>query len=154
MFVRYSTDVPLALGEVEKKIDGVRSNLSEWADTAYRDGEGLRATVGPGPDTYAKKVRLQIGMAEIRKAGVVYPVNWTATGASGLFPRLSADLVLSHVGKNRTQMTLEGTYDPPLGPVGRAIDRVVLRNVAEATIKNWVDHVASAVSNSSGSTGG
>ena len=143
MFIRYFTHVPVALSVVEARIDQVRSSLEEWADIAYRDGEGLRANVGP--HGYAKTVRLEIGIGEIRRSGIVYPVNWTATGASALFPRLSADLVLSHVGKQRTRLALEGTYDPPLGPVGRTIDRIALKNVAEATVQDWVDRVAKAV---------
>jgi hypothetical protein len=146
MLFQYFTHVPLPLGTVESRIDEVRASLEEWADIAYRDGEELRATVGPGPNSRAKTVRLDIGMAEVRRSGIIYPVTWTAVGASGLFPRLSADLVLSHVGKSRTRVALEGTYDPPLGPIGRAIDRLALRNVAEATIQDWVDRVATAVS--------
>jgi len=84
-------------------------------------------------------------MAEIRRSGIIYPVTWTATGAHGLFPQLIADLVLIHVGQERTTLSLQGTYEPPLGPVGRAIDRTLLRNVAESTVQDWVDRVAAAV---------
>jgi hypothetical protein len=146
MFIQYFTHVPVPLAEVERRIDHLRAHLEEWADIAYRDGEELRAKVRPGSISQAKQVRLEIGLAEIRRAGLVYPVTWTATGASGLFPRLSADLILSHVGRERTQIALFGTYEPPLGAIGRAIDRVALKNVAEATVKDWVDRVASAVS--------
>jgi hypothetical protein len=59
---------------------------------------------------------------------------------------LTADLILTHVGREKTKLALEGTYEPPLGPVGRALDRVALKNVAEATIQDWVDRVAEAVS--------
>ena len=146
MFVRYYTHVPVSLSDVEARIDHVRASLDDWADAAYRDGEELCARVGPGIGGYARKVRLSIGLAEIRRAGVVYPIAWTAVGGEFLFPRLTADLVLSHVGSGRTKLTLEGTYEPPLGVVGRAVDRVLLRNVAEATIQNWVDRLAEAVS--------
>lgn len=148
MFVHYYTHVPVGLSAIEARINDLRATLQEWGDVAYRDGEELYARVGPGPGRYAKKVRLTIGMAEIRRAGLVYPVSWTAAGAGVLFPRLTADLVLSHVGSDRTKLALEGTYQPPLGIVGRAVDRAVLKNVAEATVQNWVDRVAAAVSTS------
>jgi hypothetical protein len=146
MFVRYYTHVPVSLGIVQARIEEIRAHLEDWADVAYREGEELHATVGPAVRGFAKKVRLDIGAAEIRRAGVVYPVSWTAVGASGLFPGLTADLVLSHVGKERTKLSLEGTYEPPLGPLGRALDRTLFRNVAESTIQDWVDRVAAAVS--------
>ena len=146
MFLQYYTHVPVSLSTVESRIEDVRSHLEEWAGVAYRQGEELYATVGPGAAGCAKRVRLDIAGPEIRKSGVVYPVSWTAVGAKGLFPRLSADLVLSHIGKERTKLSLQGTYEPPLGMVGRAVDRTLLRNVAESTIQDWVDRVAVAVS--------
>lgn len=145
MFVHYYTHVPVSLSTVEARIEVIRAHLEDWAGVAYRDGEELYARVGPGPGGYAKKVRLDIGMAEIRRSGIVYPITWTAVGAKGLFPRLTADLVLSHVGQERTKLSLQGIYQPPLGPIGRAIDRTLLRNVAESTVQDWVDRVAAAV---------
>lgn len=146
MFVQYYTHVPVALSVVESRIDEVRSHLEDWAGVAYRDGEDLFATVGPGSAGYAKRVRLEIGIAEIRRSGVHYPVTWTAAGAKGLFPKLTADLVLSHVGQEKTKLVLQGTYEPPLGAIGRAVDRALLRKIAESTVQDWVDRVAVAVS--------
>jgi hypothetical protein len=146
MFVQYYTHVPVSMSTVEARIEEVRAHFEDWAGVAYRDGEELHATVGPGAGGYAKKVRLEIGLAEIRRSGVVYPIQWTAVGAKGLFPRLTADLILSHVGEEKTKLSLQGTYEPPLGMVGRAVDRTLLRNVAESTVQDWVDRVAAAVS--------
>lgn len=148
MFVQYFTHIPIGLGTAENRVDQIRADLEEWAGIAYREGEELRAKVGPGINGYAKTVRLEIGPPEIRPVGLVYPVTWTATGAEALFPRLSADLILSHVGADKTKVSLQGTYDPPLGPIGKAIDRLLLKNVAEATIQDWVDRVANAISGS------
>jgi hypothetical protein len=33
-----------------------------------------------------------------------------------------------------------------LGVIGRAVDRTLLRNVAESTVQDWVDRVAMSVS--------
>jgi hypothetical protein len=76
---------------------------------------------------------------------LVYPIHWTATGATMLFPELDADLVLAKRGSKSTSITLRGTYKPPLGPIGKLADRAVLGRVAEATIRNWVDRLASAL---------
>lgn len=145
MFIQYFTHVPLELGEVETRLDGVRSQLDDWAGVAYREGEELRARVGPRVNGYAKTVRLEIGAPEIRPAGIVYPINWTAKGAEALFPKLSADLILTQVGSAKTKVSLQGTYQPPMGTLGKAADRVLLKSVAEATIQDWVDRVAAAV---------
>jgi hypothetical protein len=76
----------------------------------------------------------------------VYPVHWTASGANLLFPELQADLVLTKQGSRKTSLTLRGTYRPPLGVLGRLADRAGLHLVAEATVKNWMDRLAEALS--------
>ena len=113
MFVHYFTHVPLNVSEVEKRLDSLRNNLTEMADVAYREGEELRSKVGPWVDGYAKEVELEIGTAELHRTGIAYPITWTATGAEVLFPKLNAELLLAHVGKNTTRIALEGTYEPP-----------------------------------------
>lgn len=145
MFVHYSTHVPLSLPEVEKRLDQVKAHLQEWADLAYREGEELRSRVGPTP-ALAKSVSLEIGLAEIHRTGLVYPIKWTAHGAGALFPELNADLALSQMGPEMTSISLDGTYEPPLGVVGRVADRMILGRLADATVRNWMDRLAEAVS--------
>lgn len=152
MFVQYFNRIELPLPVVEARLDDIRASMEEWADVAYREGEQLRARVGPGVDGYAKTVNLTIGQPEIRSAGLVYPISWTASGPTALFPRLNADLILTHLGHDTTQMSIVGTYQPPLGPVGYVVDRILLKKVAEATIQDWLDRVSEAlIEESSGS---
>ena len=145
MFIHYYTYVPLPLGVVEHRLDALRDALEDWAGVAYREGEELRAKVGPSVGGHAKEVRLVIGVAEIHRTGLVYPISWTATGAQALFPKLTGELVLSHVGPEQTELSLEANYQPPMGPLGRVVDRVVLGRFAESTVKNWVDQLAEAL---------
>lgn len=141
-------DAPLS--RVEKGLGRVRSSLEEWADIAYRDGEQLRARVGPSA-TVAHEVKLDIGQAEIHSSGLVYPIHWTAQGAGLLFPELNADLLLSKSSSRMTCLTLKATYKPPLGVLGRLVDRALLGRVAEATVADWMDRLAEALSSDVGS---
>jgi hypothetical protein len=93
----------------------------------------------------AKEVRLVIGAPEVHRSGIIYPVSWSAVGSEMLFPRLTAELIISHVGPDRTRIVMDGTYQPPLGQLGKVVDRVVLRRVADATVKTWVDHLAESI---------
>ncbi|HUG32526.1 MAG TPA: hypothetical protein VMM14_06505 [Acidimicrobiia bacterium] len=145
MFVEYSTRVEAGLSQVEKSLDRIRADLEQFADIAYREGEQLRARVGPSA-AVAREVKLDIGVAEIHRSGLVYPVHWTASGAGLLFPELSADLILSQGGSAVTNLTLRGTYKPPLGPLGRLADRVILGRVADATVADWMERLAEALS--------
>jgi hypothetical protein len=40
---------------------------------------------------------------------------------------------------------MSARYEPPLGPIGRIIDRSILYRVAEATLKDFLDRVAVAL---------
>ena len=145
MFVHYFAYVPLHLGVVEHRLDSLRDDLEGWAGVAYREGEELRAKVGPSIDGRAKEVTLDIGTAEIHRSGLVYPISWTAIGARALFPKLTGELVLSHVGPDKTKLVLEATYRPPMGALGKMADRVLLGRFADSTVQNWVDQLAGAL---------
>ena len=45
----------------------------------------------------------------------------------------------------RCQLAISARYDPPLGAVGRAIDRALLARVAEATVKDFLDRVRDSI---------
>jgi hypothetical protein len=145
MFVHYETEVHLSMPAVERGMETVGTQLGALADLAYREGEELRSRVGPGPGNLAKEVRLEIGAPQIHRTGLIYPMTWSAVGAEMLFPRLNADLVVSHIGSDRTRIVLDGTYQPPLGSLGKVVDRILLRRVAESTVKSWVDRLADSL---------
>ena len=44
-----------------------------------------------------------------------------------------------------TQVAISARYTPPLGALGRAIDRAVLHRVAEATLKDFMDRLRAAL---------
>jgi hypothetical protein len=75
----------------------------------------------------------------VRNEVAVMALRWEAVGpGGGLFPVLDADIALSRYGPSQTLVALTGTYRPPLGPLGAALDRVALRRVATATMEHFV----------------
>jgi hypothetical protein len=40
---------------------------------------------------------------------------------------------------------LEGTYQPPLGSLGKMMDRALLRRVADSTVKAWTEALAESL---------
>jgi hypothetical protein len=58
---------------------------------------------------------------------------------------LEGELELASLGAHLTQLSLNGRYQPPLGLVGRTIDKALLSRVAEATIKDFIDRLAAAI---------
>ena len=147
MFVYYFVHVNRPFSEVESSLVAQLANLGPFAHAAYREGEHLRDKVGVGSDhpVMAKTIQLVAGTPIRGDHQTTVPFAWEATGTPGLFPRLDADLIVATVGPELCQVAMRGTYAPPLGPLGRALDRAVLHRVAEASVKSFVDRVAQLV---------
>jgi len=146
MFARYFVELPLEPERVEAALTGSRGWLPGLAEQANHQGDVLLAEVGFGGDVrIARQVAIELGEAIRMPTKTVVPLRWQATGATGLFPSLDADLEVAPLGPRRTQLAISARYVPPLGAIGRAIDRTLLFRVAEATLKDFLDHVGEAV---------
>ncbi len=69
-------------------------------------------------------------------------LEWRGTKRPGLFPLMNADLSIYPLTATETQLDFEGRYEPPLGPLGRAIDALVGHRIAEASVHRFVADVA------------
>jgi hypothetical protein len=147
MFVYYFVHVNRPFNEVEPSLVAQLNNLGSFANAAYREGEDLRDKIGVNRDhpVVAKTVQLVAGTPLRGEQQTTIPFAWEATGTPGLFPKLDADLIVATIGPDLCQIAIRGTYAPPLGPLGRALDRAVLHRVAEASVKGFVDRVARSV---------
>lgn len=150
MFARYFVELPLDARQVEQALlRDPQAWVPGLAGKANRHGDDLLAEVGFGGEVRVERlVALEFGAPIHTSSKTVLPIRWSAAGASGLFPSLDADLEIASLGQRtqpRTQLAMSARYDPPLGAVGRAIDRAVLFRVAEATVKDFLDRVADAV---------
>ena len=77
---------------------------------------------------------------------ITISLRWEATGpASDLFPALDADLPLVPEGNDRSRLSLTGSYRPPLGGAGKALDKVIMGRVARVTVRLFLHGVADAV---------
>ena len=61
-------------------------------------------------------------------------MRWEATGPAGPVPGPRRDLILAREGEEEVRLGLSGSYRPPLGRVGAALDRTVLHEIATATV--------------------
>jgi hypothetical protein len=66
-----------------------------------------------------------------------------ATGPGGrVFPALDADMSLTPAGQHSTRLSLAGAYRPPLAALGAGLDRAVVHEVADATVRSLLARVA------------
>ena len=146
MFIYYFVHLNRSFDEARGRLLEVLSGLDGMAAAAYREGEEIRARIGVVESpAVAKTVRLEVGEPVGEDGTMLLPVVWEATGTPGLFPRMEAEVVLAALGPALTQLSLRGSYRPPLGPIGRVLDRALLHRVAEASVKGFVDRIARAL---------
>lgn len=123
------------------------SLIPSLATFADERGQHLLAEVGFHIDGHriSKNVQIDVGKPVASATRTWLPLSWRATGPTGLFPVLEGELELASLGAQLTQLSLSGRYQPPLGLVGRTIDKALLSRVAEATIKDFLDRLALAI---------
>ena len=142
MFVRYFAELPFPLASVE---EALLRTPEEWIPGLARHaedlGEHLLVEVGFGPEgrRLAKQVLIEIKDPVRFPSRTILPMTWRAAEKEGLYPKMDADIEVAALGQGLTQLSVSARYRPPLGLVGRAIDRTLMHRVAEATVKDFVD---------------
>jgi hypothetical protein len=95
-----------------------------------------------------KEIEIRVvDVKETARAGKKQPgtrvrFQWRAKKAPRLFPLMEATLEAYPLTTTETQLDFAGTYTPPLGIVGSALDSVAGKRIAEASIHRFVNEVA------------
>jgi hypothetical protein len=121
-----------------------RGLIAAPAGSAYRYGERLSVRLTPmrAHPHVGRSIAIDLAQPYEREDQLVVPMHWWAAGATRLFPHLDGDLEFAPLGSMSTQITLMGSYDPPLGFVGRRADVMLLHRVAEASIRSFLTRLA------------
>ena len=69
-------------------------------------------------------------------------LEWEAARMPRLFPLMKADLFIYPLTATETQLDFKGLYEPPLGPLGKAVNAMVGHRIAEVCVHRFVDEVA------------
>lgn len=69
-------------------------------------------------------------------------IEWEAASTPGLFPLMKAEISLYPLTATETQLDFSGHYTPPGGWLGSAVDAVIGRKIAEASVQRFVNQVA------------
>ena len=92
-----------------------------------------------------KDIAIQVGDIREEAAGhgelsrvTHIPLEWEAADSPGLFPAMRAELKVYPLSFTETQVELSGSYDPPMGVLGSAVDRMLGHRLAEASVHRFV----------------
>jgi hypothetical protein len=94
------------------------------------------------PPLALQQAEVQLSPPSLSAGVLMRAVSWHATRADRLFPVFTGDLELAPLPVQGWQLSLVGTYRPPLSVVGGAADRVLGHRVAEACVRRFVLDVA------------
>ena len=141
----------------------VRGALTKDALSVFQNATRVAASRAR---SVASELRVQIGGVEVgaeiaiavrsieeqRAEGTTSPttrlsLEWQASHAPALFPLMRAELSVYPLTATETQLDFSGTYEPPLGLVGSAMDAMVGHRIAEASVHRFVTDVADYLRN-------
>jgi hypothetical protein len=123
---------------IHAPIDAVSARLAHllnWgalhglSTAAYEGGLDTLLRVGPLGATWGLSRLVRVRTLEPVRRGerTTIAMRWEATGVTGeLFPALDAQLTLKPDGDQRSRLELVGSYRPPLGRAGAALDRAIM----------------------------
>ena len=148
MFIRHDVNVDQPASSCRREL---LEPPSHWLPASVGEEAGERrfhARIGfrAPASRITKQVELTIGGPAQEGDWLSLPVSWRATGPSQLFPVMEGKLTVQPLGPHDAKLVFSGTYQPPLGAVGREIDDVLMHNVADATIKDFLESVATRLS--------
>jgi hypothetical protein len=69
-------------------------------------------------------------------------LEWEAAKMANLFPLMKADLSIYPITATETQLDFDGFYEPPLGPLGKAMNAMLGHRVAEVCVHRFVSDLA------------
>ena len=134
--------------DVEARFRAVRAarltDAAAWLDglaaEAEREGERLLAEVGleVAGRRLRRRADLVLGQPQVTEAVASLPVRIRVHGSQRLFPSFYGSLDAAWLGSRRTQLALSLQYEPPLGALGRSMDRTLLHRVAETLAHDFL----------------
>ncbi|MBV8276444.1 MAG: hypothetical protein JO170_14450 [Verrucomicrobia bacterium] len=143
---------------VNRPYEQVRSALSNDAPTVFQSATKAAANRAR---SIASELRLEIAgigietdirvsvkniEAKERKArsgpATRLELEWEATKMAHLFPVMKADLFIYPITATETQLDFNGLYQPPLGPLGKAMNAMIGRRIAQACVHRFISDVA------------
>lgn len=131
---------------LEDLVGTFRDATHAAADRARSVAASLRVSIGGFEVGTAVDIELGDPVEAAAEPGrfpsMRIPISWEASKRPGLFPLMQAELSVYPLTSTETQLDFAGTYDPPLGPLGDALDAVLGHRIAEASVHRFVSDVA------------
>lgn len=153
MFIKSYTELAVGFDEVRAALF---RRPHRWLDGLGQAVEQHREQlmVEVGLEVHGHGVRrpvlLEVGVPVASERTASLPLRMRAEDHQRLFPSLEGSLDAAWLGPGRTHLEINFQYDPPLGALGRAIDRILLHRVAEAVVGQFLQIIAERLEETDG----
>lgn len=144
--MQVSAQVTVA-GEFDKLRDALVEGPANWMPGMYESPTGkitqLEADSPLG--RLSRYALIRVGAASIGTKAVTVPLSWHSLQAEAAFPVFEGQLKLSRFPDSTNRLELRGSYEAPGGLIGKAADAAAIYAVAEATVQDFVERIASVL---------
>jgi len=116
------------------------------ADRAQDVGAELRVRIGAveiAADIAIEVTEIASARSPANQPAIRIDLTWKSRRSPGLFPAMTGSLWVYALSSRETQLELTGSYDPPLGLLGDAVDAIALHGIAEQSVRRFIADVAS-----------
>jgi hypothetical protein len=110
---------------------------------SVRPEAGRHMTVPIAGLPVGKDVEVELDSPFEGNAVVSLPLRWKATWPSAAYPGFDGELELTSLSDGSAELWLVGRYQPPLGAIGRTLDRAVLHVLANDSLSHVLQTMAS-----------
>lgn len=93
-----------------------------------------------------KKITVEVGLPLTVGDRTTIPVTWKAAFIEKLVPVMIGNVELAPIDAQTTELTVSGSYEPPLGQLGIQVDETFMRKVAQRTVMDLAGSIAMRLS--------
>ena len=122
-----------------------RATSTGAADAVEHGPSELRVRVGAielASDISIELVSIEEGRSPLDQTATNVTLTWKSSKHPGWFPQLRGVLAIYALSPTETQLDFAGTYEPPMGLFGNALDAIALHRVAETSVKGFIGEIA------------
>jgi hypothetical protein len=129
----------------ERPLDIFRRATTSAAKRSHSVGATLHAAfagvdIGIDVRVQMQEMRDEEGIAGLSPMTRI-SLAWEADRATALFPVMNAELSFWPLTSTETQLEIAGTYRPPFGLLGGALDATIGHRIAEAAVHRFLGEI-------------
>lgn len=137
---------------VEKDLDAsydraeatLREGPERWLPGFERSGEAMTGELRFHRAGVNVSRRTEVGVGPVQRFadGVTVHVDWKGAQHPEVYPQLDGHVRVERRREGGLRLRFDARYTPPAGRLGATMDRAVMHNVAESSVRDFVDRVA------------